>query len=223
MGLAFCRIALILKSMTRKKRPKSKIELPVVTFKASRPNQMLLFPPALGDLIDANHPARVVADVVDRMDVSVLMKNYKGGGSSSYHLKMLLKVLIYGYLCNIYSSRRLEAAVKVESEIIRNGNKTNQNRYYLSSRHALASAFNAAVKSHWSIENSQHWVLDVQFDEDRCRKRKDNAAENFAILRRLALNILNHDKTPRLSTNRKRMKASWHENYLIKLLGFLKI
>ncbi len=98
--------------MKRKKRPKSEIELPVVSFKAYQPNQVLLFPPALGDLIDADHPVRVVGDVVDRMDVAPLMKNYKGGGSSSYHPKMLLKVLIYGYLCNIYSSRRLEAAVK---------------------------------------------------------------------------------------------------------------
>jgi predicted transposase YbfD/YdcC len=116
----------------------------------------------------------------------------------------------------------LKALVKVESEITRNGKKTTQARYYLSSRLATASEFNSAVRSHWSIENSQHWILDVQFNEDLCRKRKDNAAQNFAIMRRLALNILNHDKTPRLSTNRKRMKASWDENYLIKLLGFLK-
>jgi hypothetical protein len=65
--------------------------------------------------------------------------------------------------------------------------------------------------------------LDVQFNEDLWRKRKENAPEYFAILRRLALNILNHDKTPRLSTNRKRSKASWDENYLTKLMGYLII
>ncbi len=116
----------------------------------------------------------------------------------------------------------LKALVKVESEISKGDKKSTQNRFYLSSKHATAREFNTAARNHWSIENSQHWILDVQFHEDLCRKRKDNAAENFAILRRLALNILNQDKTPRLSTNRKRMKASWDENYLIKLLGFLK-
>jgi transposase len=98
--------------MKREKRKRLENELRLVSFKAYTPNQMFLFPPSLGDLIEPHHPVRVVCEVVDRMDISPLLKNYKGGGSSSYHPKMLLKVLIYGYLCNIYSSRRLESAVK---------------------------------------------------------------------------------------------------------------
>lgn len=98
--------------MKARRKKMSKNELPKVTFKAYEQHQTLLFPPALSDMIDGNHPVRVVSDVIDRIDISPLMKAYKGGGSSSYHPRMLLKVLIYGYLCNIYSSRGMEAATK---------------------------------------------------------------------------------------------------------------
>lgn len=79
-----------------------------VVFKAYHQNQLSLLPPSLDDLIAANHPVRVVDGVVEQVDISSLLKAYKGGGNSSYHPKMLLKVLIYGYLKNIYSSRKLE-------------------------------------------------------------------------------------------------------------------
>ena len=98
--------------MEAKKKKKSKVELPKVAFKAYEQNQALLFPPALSDLIDRNHPVRVVSDVMDRIDISCLMKTYEGGGCSAYHPRLLLKVLVYAYLCNIYSSRGIEASVK---------------------------------------------------------------------------------------------------------------
>lgn len=81
-------------------------------FKSYHQNQVYLFPPSLEDMIDANHPVRVVNEVIDRIDMDIIIKKYKGGGTSSYHPRMLLKVLIYAYLSNVYSSRRIEAAVK---------------------------------------------------------------------------------------------------------------
>jgi transposase len=81
-------------------------------FKAYQQNQVFLFPPNLDDMIDANHPVRVVSEVIDRIDMDLIIKKYKGGGTSSYHPRMLLKVLIYAYLNNVYSSRRIEASVK---------------------------------------------------------------------------------------------------------------
>lgn len=81
-------------------------------FKTYQQNQVYLFPPNLEDLIAANHPVRVVSEVIDRIDIDIIIKKYKGGGTSSYHPRMLLKVLVYGYLNNIYSSRRMEASVK---------------------------------------------------------------------------------------------------------------
>lgn len=83
-----------------------------VVFKSYSPNQTVLFPMDLGELIGANHPARVVSTVIDRIEAGPLLARYKGGGSSSYHPRMLLKVVVYGYLCNIFSSRGLEASLK---------------------------------------------------------------------------------------------------------------
>ena len=83
-----------------------------VVFKPYTPNQISLLPPSLDELIDKNHPVRVVNSVIDKLELSQLEQNYKGGGTSSFHPRMLLKVLIYGYLSNIYSSRQLEAATK---------------------------------------------------------------------------------------------------------------
>ena len=83
-----------------------------VVFKDYNPKQNFLLPPSLEELIEANHPVRTVSDVIDGLDLECLIKNYKPGGTSSYHPRMLLKVLVYGYLCNIFSSRRLEEALK---------------------------------------------------------------------------------------------------------------
>ncbi len=81
-------------------------------FKTYQQNQVYLFPPSLEAMIDINHPVRVVSEVIDRIDMDIIIKKYKGGGATSYHPRMLLKVLIYGYLNNVYSSRRIEASVK---------------------------------------------------------------------------------------------------------------
>ena len=75
------------------------------------------------------------------------------------------------------------------------------------------------VRAHWGIENSMHWVLDVAFREDDCRIRTGEAAQNFAILRRIALNLLKNDKTSKLGVANKRLKAGWNVTYLSKLLG----
>ena len=83
-----------------------------VVFKDYSPKQILLLPPSLEEMIDPTHPVRVVNQVIDSLDIDVLIKKYKGGGSSSYHPRLLLKVLVYGYLTNQYSSRKIEQATK---------------------------------------------------------------------------------------------------------------
>jgi len=82
-----------------------------VVFKADNQRQAMLLPPDLNDLVAANHPVRIVNDVLDKVDISLLIKLYKPGGSSSYHPRMLLKVLVYAYINNVYSSRKIEEAV----------------------------------------------------------------------------------------------------------------
>jgi transposase len=83
-----------------------------VVFKTYDPSQPMLLPPSLDALVPQGHPVRIVNQVIEKIDLETLTKKYKGGGTSSYHPKMLLKILVYGYLSNIYSSRRLEAAAK---------------------------------------------------------------------------------------------------------------
>lgn len=83
-----------------------------VVFKDYNPKENLLFPPNLSELIDEKHPVKIVSNIIDGLDINSLIKTYKPGGTSCYHPKMLLKVLIYGYLSNIYSSRKMEQALK---------------------------------------------------------------------------------------------------------------
>lgn len=83
-----------------------------VVFKRYTQNQLSLLPPSLDELISQTHPVRVINTVIDRLNLSVIEKSYEGGGTSSYHPKMLLKVLIFGYLNNVYSSRKIESALK---------------------------------------------------------------------------------------------------------------
>jgi len=80
------------------------------SFKDYHQGQAFLLPPTFDDLIPQNHAVRVVSSILDRVDLEALLKSYDGGGASSYHPRMLLKVLVYGYLCNIYSTRKLEEA-----------------------------------------------------------------------------------------------------------------
>lgn len=81
-------------------------------FKEYNTTQLMLLPPSLDEFIDANHPVRLVNRVIDKINVAPVLKKYKGGGTSSYNPRMLLKVLVYAYLCNIFSSRKIECCLK---------------------------------------------------------------------------------------------------------------
>src|SRR4051794_9194929 len=112
----------------------------------------------------------------------------------------------------------LRSAVFVESERFVGASLAVEERYYLSSLPADAELLNEVARSHWSVENSLHWVLDVTFDEDRSRVRKENAPENFGLLRRLALCLLKRDTSSKGSIKGKRLRASWDEEYLLQVL-----
>ncbi len=79
-----------------------------IVYKDYNQNESLLFPPTLGELVPGSHPVRIVNAVIDRLDISSVESTYKGGGTSSFHPRMLLKVIVYSYLCNVYSGRRME-------------------------------------------------------------------------------------------------------------------
>jgi predicted transposase YbfD/YdcC len=112
----------------------------------------------------------------------------------------------------------LKSVVFIESERFIGESLSVETRYYLSSLPNDARLLNQAVRSHWGVENSLHWVLDVTFDEDRSRIKKENAPENFGLLRRLALCLLKKESSSKRSIKGKRLRASWDEGYLQRVL-----
>jgi predicted transposase YbfD/YdcC len=96
-----------------------------------------------------------------------------------------------------------------------------ERRYYISSLKADAQRLGGAIRGHWAIENSMHWVLDVAFGEDQCRARVKNAAQNFAILRRIVINLLRADPTTKVGAKTKRLKASADDRYRAHILGLV--
>jgi predicted transposase YbfD/YdcC len=123
------------------------------------------------------------------------------------------------YLTQLPLWAGLQTIALVQSERRINGKVSTENRYYISSLPSNATVIAEAVRTHWSIENSLHWVLDVSFHEDASRIRKDNSPENMAMLRHFALNLLSRDKSSKFSMRAKRNKAAWDLAYLNHLLS----
>ena len=96
---------------------------------------------------------------------------------------------------------------------------TSDYRIYISSLIRSATAFVTMIRQHWDIENKLHWSLDVTFNEDRCRIRKDHAAENMVALRHIALNLLRQEHSHRLSLRQKRLLCGLDEHYLLTVLS----
>lgn len=111
------------------------------------------------------------------------------------------------------------AAVESQREDLASGQVGTERRYFISSLKKVdARAMAHAVRRHWTVENQLHWQLDVSFNEDQRRIRKDHGAENYSRLCRLALNLLKRDKTVKIGIHGKRLKAGWDEPYLLRLL-----
>ena len=113
---------------------------------------------------------------------------------------------------------KLNMVGMVESERTVDGETSIEYRYYIGSFGNDVQTFAQGARGHWGVENGLHWVLDVAFREDDSRVRKGHAPENLALLRHIAVNLLNQEKTAKLGVKNKRLKAGWDESYLAKLL-----
>lgn len=116
--------------------------------------------------------------------------------------------------------KELKSIIKItsERELIISGKKSKEIRYYISSAIKTAGEFNSLIRQHWGVENKLHWVLDVNFNEDKSRIRKGYGDENFSTIRRIALNIIKLHKAKKTSQRVKRKKAGWSEKFLEELL-----
>lgn len=112
----------------------------------------------------------------------------------------------------------LQSIVMVKSTRTIDEQTSIESRYYLSSLKPDAEKTLKVTRSHWSVENSLHWVLDIGFREDECRIRKDHAPENFNLMRHLALNLLKQDTSKKMGIKAKRKNAGWDNDFLLKIL-----
>ncbi len=119
------------------------------------------------------------------------------------------------WLSNREEWRGLRSICAVEAERVEltTAKQSIETRYFISSLAGDAKELMSAVRKHWAIENSLHRVLDVAFRADQCQIRKDHGAENFAMLRHIAVNLLKKEKTAKVGVKIKRNKAAWDTNY----------
>jgi len=112
----------------------------------------------------------------------------------------------------------LKCIIEVESTRIIKDKEANEKRYFISSLEGTAEEIGKAIRSHWSVENQLHWVLDVTFNEDKSRIRKRNGPENMAIVKHVVLNLLRLNNDHKTSLKRRRRRAIYKDEYLEQIL-----
>lgn len=124
------------------------------------------------------------------------------------------------WVCNQKGWKGLQGLVRITSQRAdkASGEMQQECRYYISSGLRDAAELLNITRQHWGIENKLHWMLDVKFGEDASQKKAGNAAQNFSVINRIALNLLQNEKSRKLSIKKKRLAAGWQHDYLAKLL-----
>ena len=154
--------------------------------------------------------------VSKKVDKSIITE--KGSGRIEKRTCSVMNEL--DFVCNKENWSGLKSLIKIESErtILKTGETQKQTRYYISSCSKSALEFNKLVRSHWSIENNLHWVLDVVFREDYSTKEAGNSAENFSMITKIALSLLKKETSKKRSLKSKRLVCGWDNDYLLKVL-----
>lgn len=155
----------------------------------------------------------------DFKDVSYDYHETVDGGHGRVETRKIWTVSDIDWLYGKCLWQGLKTIGMVESERQIGNETSTERRFFISSLDSNAKVFAKAVRNHWGIENGLHWALDIAFREDESRIRKDNAPENFSVLRHIALNLLKAEKTFKGSLKTKRLMAGWETSYLEKVIG----
>lgn len=123
-----------------------------------------------------------------------------------------------GWLADRSRWSGLRSVLRVDAERTVGDRTSRETRFFISSLPPDATQLARVVRSHWAIENSLHWVLDVAMNQDRTRIRKDHAPDNLAVLHHIALNLLKQDRTEKLGIKNKRLAAGWDHDYLLRVI-----
>lgn len=176
-----------------------------------------------------NHPT--LADSVRRHLDELILEKFEGvehvyhettdAGHGRIDTRRVWATSDIGWLKRRDEWKNLRSVIVVESIRRENAKEkpTVTRRYYISSLKAESGERLASlIRNHWSIENTQHWTLDVAFNEDQSRVRKDHGDQNLAVMRRLALGLLRRDKQVKVGAKNKRLKAGRNPDYLLSVL-----
>lgn len=122
------------------------------------------------------------------------------------------------WLCKAQNWEQVQSIVRIQTErtVLVSGEKQMEQRFYLSSLLATPQRFGEIIRQHWGIENKLHWSLDVTFKEDYSTKQAGNAAENFSIITKIALNLLKNNQSKKLSLKKKRLLCALNNDFLAK-------
>ena len=162
------------------------------------------------------HFLEQMEDDFARVEVSRYETREKGHGREEHRTYYVLDVPV-----GLPDARRWKGQERIGmaiSETVRDGKACDEVRYFIMSRGLSARRFGTMIRSHWGIENSLHWQLDVSFGEDQSRTRKDHAAANLGGLRRTALSLLKNETSEKVGVKNRRLIAAWNTDYLRKVL-----
>ena len=124
------------------------------------------------------------------------------------------------WISKVESWKNVQSIIRIETKRTdkQTGTVQSEQRFYISSLRIHPKEFNEIIRGHWGIENKLHWCLDVVFKEDYSTKQAGNAAENFSIITKIAINLLKNENSKKRSIKNKRLLCGWDESFLIKLL-----
>ena len=179
--------------------------------------------------VKGNHPT--LCDAVQRHLDEMILEKFKDvnhvyhettdGGHGRIDTRRVWATDQLDWLATRADWKKLTSVVVVESTrlVLGTARTSTERRYFLASLPAASGErFASLIRNHWSIENGQHWVLDMAFNEDHSRVRKDHGDQNLAVLRRMALGLLRQDKSVKLGAKSKRIKAARNRGYLLRVL-----